>query len=176
MRHLLADDKASADSDQSSYSYISEVETAAVTNAETSQCQSEIQSIDSHEENLDSALCDGSSLSQKNFQGLFLALTQKHNLSSQAMDIILKLIKLALPEGNECPVSVYQFEKSLSDLGFSHTKYITCCECQHSLEHGVCMNVECRKAGTQAKGDESSSFYVMDLLPEIKRLISGTGK
>lgn len=38
------------------------------------------------------------------------------------------------------------------------------------------MNVECRKAETQAKGKESSSFYVMDLLPEIKRLISGTGK
>ena len=38
------------------------------------------------------------------------------------------------------------------------------------------MNVECRKAETQGKGDESRSFYVMDLLPEIKRLISGTGK
>lgn len=176
MRHLSTDDKTSADSDHSSYSYISEVETASVTTAETSQCQSEIQSIDSHEEDLDSALCDGSSLSQKNFQGLFLALTQKHNLSSQAMDSILKLIKLALPEGNQCPVSVYQFEKSLSDLGFSLTKYITCCECQHLLEHGVCMNLECRKAGTPAKGDESSTLYVMDLLPEIKRLISGTGK
>ena len=50
MRKLSADDKTSADSDQSSYSYISEVETASVTSAETSQCQSEIQSIDSHEE------------------------------------------------------------------------------------------------------------------------------
>ena len=36
------------------------------------------------------------------------------------------------------------------------------------------MNVECRNAGTQAKGDESSTFYVMDLLPEMKKLISGT--
>ena len=174
MRHLSADDKISADSDQSSYCHISEVETSSATSAETSECQSEIQSIDSHEEDLDNSLCDGSALSTKNFQGMFLALTQKHNLSSQAMDSILKLIKLALPEGNNCPVSGYQFERSLSDLGFSFTKYITCCECQRPLERDVCMNVECRNAGTQAKGDESSTFYVMDLLPEIKRLISGT--
>ena len=174
MRHLSVDDKTIADSEQSSYSYMSEVETSSATSAETSECQSEIQSIDSHEEDSDSSLCDGSALSKKNFQGLFLALTQKHNLSSQAMDSILKLIKLALPEGNNCPASGYQFEKSLSDLGFSYTKYITCCECQCPLEHGICMNVECRNAGTQAKGDESSTFYVMDLLPEMKRLISGT--
>ena len=107
MRHLSVDDKTIADSEQSSYSYMSEVETSSATGAETSECQSEIQSIDSHEEDSDSSLCDGSALSKKNFQGLFLALTQKHNLSSQAMDSILKLIKLALPEGNNCPASGY---------------------------------------------------------------------
>ena len=130
-------------------------------------------STDSDCEATDTPLYDGSTLSAKNFKGMFLALTQKHNLSSQAVDSILKLMKLSLPEGNNCPASGYQFEKSLSDIGYQFRKYVTCWKCQHPLEEEICTNDQCLNAGIQGKGRESSTFYVIDLLPEIERLISG---
>lgn len=122
----------------------------------------------------DTPLYDGSTLSAKNFNGMFSALMQKHNLSSQATDSILKLIKLSLPKGNKCPSSGYQFEKSLLDLGYNYTKHITCWRCQHPLrERDICPNNQCCNVGRQGKGEDSSIFYVIDLLPEIERIISG---
>ena len=130
-------------------------------------------SSDSDLEEYNTPLYEGSSLSAKNFKGMFMALTHKHNLSCQAVDSILKLIKMSLPEGNNCPASGYQFEKSLLDLGFKFRKHVTCWKCQHPLEEQICTNDQCINAGIQGKGEESSMFYVIDLLPEIERLISG---
>ena len=130
-------------------------------------------SSDSDQEASNTPLYDGSPISAKNFNAMFLALRQKHNLSSQAVDSVLKLVKLCLPEGNKCPSSGYQFEKSLCHLGFHFKKHVTCCKCQHPLEDEICSNDQCANAGLQAKGEKSSTFYIIDLLPEIGRLITG---
>ena len=58
---------------------------------------------DSDQEPSNTQLYAGSSISAKNFNAMFLALKQKHNLSSQAVDSVLRLVKLCLPEGNKCP-------------------------------------------------------------------------
>lgn len=79
-------------------------------------------SSNSDQEEINNPLYDGSSLSAKNSMQCFFAFKPKHNLSSQATDSILKLIKLFLPEGNKCPASGYQFEKSLQELGYQYTK------------------------------------------------------
>ena len=130
-------------------------------------------STDSDREPSNTKLYAGSSISAKNFNAMFLALKQKHNLSSQAVDSVLRLVKLCLPEGNKCPASGYQFEKSLCHLGFQFKKHVTCCKCQHPLEDEICPNDQCTNAGMQAKGEKSSTFYIIDLLPEIERLITG---
>ena len=83
------------------------------------------------------------------------------------------MINLTLPKENKCPSSVYQFEKSISDIGFSYTRYITCWKCQHPLDHGICVNNACAQQGENAAGDDSSTFYIIDVPPEMKRLISG---
>ena len=117
---------------------------------------------DSDQEAANTPLYDGSSLSAKNFNGMFCALIQKHNLSSQAKDSILKLFRLSLPKGNKCPASGYQFEKSLIDLGYNYRKHITCWKCQHPLREGdICLNDQCANVGTQGKGEESSMFYII---------------
>ena len=104
---------------------------------------------------------------------MFLALKQKHNVSSQAVDSVLRLIKSCLPEENTCPSSGYQLEKSLQHIGFHFKKHFTCFNCQYPLEDEICLNELCVKAGMQAKGEISSTFYTIDLLPELERLISG---
>ena len=69
-------------------------------------------SSNSEQEASNTQLNAGSSISAKNLNAMFLALKQKHDLSSQAVDNVLRLVKLCLPEGNKCPTSGYQFEKS----------------------------------------------------------------
>ena len=104
---------------------------------------------------------------------MFYALIQKHNRSSQVKDSILKLFRLSLLKGNKCPASGYQFEKSLIDLGYNYRKHITCWKCQHRLREGdICLNNHCANVGTQGKGEESIMFYIIDLLPEIEKVIS----
>lgn len=104
---------------------------------------------------------------------MLFALKQKHNLSSQAVDSVLKLIKSCLPGENRWPASSYQFEKSLLQVGFHFRKHVTCWKCQYPLEDEMCPNGQCVNAGIQAKGEMSSTFYIIDLFPEIERLISG---
>lgn len=99
---------------------------------------------DSDQEAANTPLHDGSSLSAKDFNGMFYALIQKHNRSSQVKDSILKLLRLSLLKGNKCPASGYQFEKSLIDLGYNYRKHITCWKCQHLLREGdICLNNQC---------------------------------
>ena len=124
---------------------------------------------DSDQEAANTPLYDGSSLSAKNFNGMFYALIQKHNLSSQAKDSILKLLRLSLPKGNKCPASVYQFEKSLIDLGYNYRKHITCWKCQHSLREGdICVNNQCANVGTQGKGFVCRMFSPVNIFVHIK--------
>ena len=127
----------------------------------------------SNEETDDQLLHEGATISQNNFKGSFLALSQRHNLPSKAVDSILKLIKMSLPEGNKCPTSSYMFDKSLADIGYSYVKYITCWKCQNLLENELCVQADCSKSGSNGNGQDSSTFYVIKLLPELKSLIMG---
>ena len=141
------------DSDLGETSVASETQLSSATTASTcsdassselksdTHCTNDSSFTDSDQEAANTPLYDGSSLSAKNFNGMFYALMQKHNLSSQAKDSILKLLRLSLPKGNKCPASGYQFEKSLIDLGYNYRKHITCWKCQHPLREGdICLN------------------------------------
>lgn len=133
----------------------------------TSNGSSESDGID------DLFLYEGAKISQNNFKGTLLALTQKHNLSSKAVDSILKLIRLTLPEENNCPNSSYTFDKSLGGISYSYVKYVTCWKCQNPLENDLCVNDNCNQRGANGKGQDSSIFYVINLLPQLKSLIKG---
>jgi len=121
----------------------------------------------------DLPLFEGATISQSNFKGAFLSLMQRHNLSSKATDSILRLIKLTLQKGNNCPSSTYKLDESLKDIGYNYVKHITCCSCQRPLENDVCIDDNCCQHGTYSVGDASSIFYVIQLEQELKRLISG---
>lgn len=81
---------------------------------------------------------------------------------------------MSLPEGNRCPTNM--FDKSLEDIGYSYVKYITCLKCQNPLENELCVQDSCSKRGLNAKGEDSSTFCVIKLLPELESLIMGKPK
>lgn len=65
------------------------------------------------------------------------------------------------------------FDKSLEDIGYSYVRYTTCMKCQNILENELCVQDDCSKRESNAKGENSSIFYVIQLLAELKSLIMG---
>lgn len=121
----------------------------------------------------DTPVYEGASLTVSQFNCAFLALTQKHNLPSQAIENILKFLQLILPQGNKCCSSSYRCEKSLSELHFSYKKYITCHACQTPLDNGICTNSACAVYETNGTGEGSNTFFVISVLKELEQLILG---
>ncbi|XP_028403532.1 uncharacterized protein LOC114526212 isoform X2 [Dendronephthya gigantea] len=119
-------------------------------------------------------LFQGSPLSVEEFNAVLLALKQRHNFSNLALDSILKMLRLCLPDSTNLPTSSYIFEKrNERELAYSSTRYVTCMNCQSPLVDDLCRNEKCSLHRMPAKGENSSIFYVIDILPELKRLISG---
>ena len=132
------------------------------------------ESIESDDDqNSEISLYDGSPVSCEEFRRMLLALQQKHNFSSSAMNNILKLFQVTLPSGNKCPSSNYKLETEQSILSYSFKKTITCQKCQHILDESLCTNVECSEHKNNGMGENSSLLYVIDLVEEIKTFISG---
>ena len=121
----------------------------------------------------DPPIYSSASFSVSQFNSIFLTLNERHNLSSQATDNILKFLHLILPQDNRCCSSSYRFEKSLSKLHFSYNKYITCLKCQHPLDYGLCTNNACALYNSNGIAEGSSTFFVISVLKELKELISG---
>ena len=136
------------------------------------------ESNDSDEENVFKnglPLFQDSSLSVSEFNAILLALRQRHNIANIALDSILKLLELCLPKGSQLPKSGYLFEKETEkELEYTCTKYLTCTSCQTLLTKDfLCENQMCDSYQRYAKGENSSVFYTIDILPEIKNLITG---
>ena len=126
------------------------------------------------DQNSEVALYDGSPVSCDEFRSTLLALQQKHNFSSAATNSILKLFQITLPTGNKCPSSNYKLETEFSELSYSFKKTFTCLKCQHILdEDSLCTNTECCKYENDGLGENSSVFYIINLVEEIKVFISG---
>jgi hypothetical protein len=133
-------------------------------------------SIDSDsdgEQSTEIPLYNDSPISSDEFRSIFLALQQKHNFSSAATNSILKLFQVSLPPGNKCPRSSYKFEAELSGLSYSYTKTFTCQQCQHVLDNSFCTNMDCSQYEDIGMGENSSVFYIIDLVEEIKVFIIG---
>ena len=129
-------------------------------------------SIDSDsdgEQSTEIPLYNDSPISSDEFRSIFLALQQKHNFSSAATNSILKLFQVSLPPGNKCPRSSYKFEAELSGLSYSYTKTFTCQQCQHVLDNSL----DCSQYEDIGIGENSSVFYIIDLVEEIKVFIIG---
>ena len=154
------DDGDDDDDDDESAEVTTDDESAEVTTDDEEQCT-------------DAPLYTGSPVSCDEFNSVFLALQCKHNFPSSATDSILKLFQMTLPTGNKCPPSNYKFEKGLHELCYSYTKNVTCHKCQHILENNLCSNMHCSQFGVIEMGNDSSIFYIIDLVEEIKRFISG---
>ena len=88
----------------------------------------------------------------------------------------LKMLHMCLPDGSKLPKSSYLFEQeNEKELKYNSTKYITCMSCQTLLaEDLLCDNQQCNCYRISAEGENSSVFYIIDILPELKRLISGS--
>lgn len=117
-----------------------------------------------------------SSLSVPEFNAILLALKQRHNFSNLALDSILKMFQMCLPEESNLPYkSSYLFEQKIEkELMYTSTKYLTCMSCQTLLTSDLlCENQICTHYRECGKGEDSSVFYTIDILPELKRLIPG---
>ncbi|CAB4001343.1 Hypothetical predicted protein, partial [Paramuricea clavata] len=115
-----------------------------------------------------------SSLSVPEFNAILLALKQRHNFSNLALDSILKMFQICLPEESNLPyTSSYLFEQKIEkQLMYTSTKYLTCMSCQTLLTSDLlCENQICTHYRECEKGEDSSVFYTVDILPELKRLI-----
>lgn len=133
-------------------------------------------SNEEHEFNDCLPLFKDSSLTVPEFNAVLLAIKQTHNFSNQALDSILKMVEMCLPEGNKLPYSSsYLFERKIErELMYSLKKYFTCAICQTLLTNEqLCENNTCVNYQNSGKGDLSSVFYTIDILPELKRLIAG---
>ncbi len=122
-------------------------------------------------------LFKNSSLSMPEFNAILLAVKQRHNFSDMALDSILQMFEMCLPEGNNLPYkSSYLFQKKVEkELMYTSTKYFTCMSCQTLLASNLlCENPECTNYQECGKGDDSSVFYTINILPELKRLIAGS--
>ena len=125
------------------------------------------------DQNSEISLYDGAPVSCEEFRSMLLALQQKHNFSSSATNNILKLFQVALPFGNKCPSSNYKLETELNAISYSFKKTTTCKNCQHILDESLCTNRECCLYENDGIGENSSIFYVIDLVEEIKVFVSG---
>ena len=83
------------------------------------------------------------------------------------------MLHICLLDGSKLPLSGYLFEwENEKELAYSSTKYITCKSCQTLLTNDLlCENEQSTCNGTS--GDDSSIFYIIDILPELRRLIPG---
>jgi hypothetical protein len=120
-------------------------------------------------------LFQDSSLSVSEFNAILLALRQRHNIANIALDSMLKMLELCLPKGSKLPKSSYIFEKETErELEYVSTKYVTCTNCQTLLTKDfLCENRTCNYHQRYASGENSSVFYTIDILPELKRLLTG---
>ena len=118
----------------------------------------------------DSLLYDGAELTTKSFCYLLKEFNSKHTISKKANLDLLQLICTILPKENNCPKTLYKFDKATA--GFEHKKshFKLCSECQSSLSNGNCTNTECSVEG---KVKKPVTFYSHDLEEPIENIIKG---
>ena len=121
----------------------------------------------------DIMLFDGSAVTQEIFNHLLFLFADKHKLSEAAKDDLLKLFTAVAPEKNTIPASKYKHNKALKHFQFLQILKELCPKCKTELDIGnKCINHNCNKNGYVVLYEERLKFYVIDLLPQLKRLIS----
>lgn len=115
-------------------------------------------------------LYDGSNLRVKEFFHLFAILGLKHCLSDKAKKSILKLFRLILPEGNNCP-SLHLVEKATDCITAKPKHYTLCSECHTDLHNNMCTNNTCEKYRAVLKVDEKLCYYVMDVKSHLTKIV-----
>ena len=83
------------------------------------------------------------------------------------------MFQMCLPEGSNLPYkSSYLFQKKIErELMYTSTKYFSCMSCQVLASDLLCENPECTNYQECGKREDSSVFYTINILPELKRLI-----
>ena len=90
-------------------------------------------------------LFQDSSLSVSEFNAILLALRQRRNITNIALDSILKLLELCLPEGRQLPKLSYSFEKETERVGASMYQILH----MHELPNTFNEKPFVRKSGVQ---------------------------
>ena len=115
-------------------------------------------------------LYPGSTFTSSNFDALLLAYFKRHHVSEAAKEDLLKLLELALPDGNNTATSSYKFNKRHEDCLLPYKLMELCPTCHQKVERQICHNSECVDDGLQV---DPVRFFVIPLKPQIQRLIKG---
>ena len=120
-----------------------------------------------------SALYSGSSVTVPSSCVLIMTYKMKHNLTQEALADLLHLIKLHCPLPNQCPSSVYHFNKLFHDVQYPVDFHYFCSSCLHivkpSKEVRVCGNPQCSK--DLSTDDSVSSFIEVPVEYQLKILL-----
>ena len=118
-------------------------------------------------------LYNGSSLTVPSSSVLIMKYKMKHHLTQEALADLLKLIKLHCPLPNQCPSSVYHFNKQFHDLQYPIDLHYFCNSCLHvvksATESSVCGNPQC--SNDLSMPDSVSSFIEVPLDYQLKILL-----
>ena len=118
-------------------------------------------------------LYKGSSLTMSASNILVMAYSMKHNLSNEAIGDLLQLLKLHLPNPNNCVGSAYSFKKQFavnSTPKVDHHYF--CSKCFQNVEPSVlvCPNVDCGE--DLSLNGNLASFMEVSIEDQLQRLLA----
>ncbi len=140
-------------------------ESETETNSDRSLNNGNLSDLSNCSEVHDEYLYEGSDISVNEFGVSLLSLKYKHKFSESAMDDILKLIKIVIPNPNKCPKTSSSLFKSFLCENISKN-FETCTDCKNIdllTKNKICL--EC-------KTGELVPFCTFDIISQIEIILS----
>ena len=121
-------------------------------------------------------LYEGSSLTVPTSSVLIMKFALRHKLTQEALADLLRLVKLHCPSPNQCPSSLYQFNKEFRDLHYPIVLHHFCSACLHvveiessEMESKMCTNPHCNS--DLSSQNSVSSFIEVPVDYQLKTLL-----
>lgn len=120
----------------------------------------------------DSGIFDGSPLSVSASGLLIMQFKQRHQLTKEGLGDLIRLIRLHLPTPNQCPPSLYLFNKQFQEAKLSIILHYFCAMCLQELADNTiscCPNDRCARDLTL--DGSVSSFIEVPIEQQLKAII-----
>ena len=121
-------------------------------------------------------LYEGSSLTVPTSSVLIMKYALRHSLTQEALADLLRLVKLHCPSPNQCPSSLYQFNKEFRDLHYPIVLHHFCSACLHvvevessEMESKMCTNPHCNSE--LSAQNSVSSFIEVPVDCQLKTIL-----